>query len=86
MWLEENISTRIYTDRVDEALATGAGVVAVACPYGKIMLDDGAKTRGREYVSVLDIAQLLEQSFDSGDLARSAACVLSRCPAELGRF
>ena len=64
MWLEEDLGTRINTNRVDEALATGAEVVAVACPYCKIMLDDGVKTRGREDVAVLDIAQLLEHSLD----------------------
>ncbi|GEL48350.1 Fe-S oxidoreductase [Cellulomonas hominis] len=47
MWLEESIGTRIGTARAEEAVATGAGVVATACPYCTVMLTDGvAATAG----------------------------------------
>ena len=48
MWMEERIGKRINEERMDEAAATGADVVGVACPYCLIMLDDGARARGDE--------------------------------------
>ena len=64
MWMEESIGTRVNLNRVDEALATGANVVAAACPFCIIMLDDGVKAQGRgESVEVMDIAQVIERSF-----------------------
>jgi Fe-S oxidoreductase len=67
MWLEENIGKRVNMARTDEALGTGADVIATACPYCMIMLDDATKTRqsegaADESVRVLDVAQLLERS------------------------
>jgi Fe-S oxidoreductase len=64
MWMEEKIGTRINETRTDEALATGASVVAAACPYCIIMLTDGVNTRkqdGRaaEEVRVSDVSDLL---------------------------
>ncbi|VTR75663.1 (Fe-S)-binding protein [Cellulomonas hominis] len=41
MWMEESIGTRIGTARAAEAVATGADVVATACPYCTVMLTDG---------------------------------------------
>jgi Fe-S oxidoreductase len=47
---------------MDEAAATGADAVGVACPYCLIMLDDGARARGQEPLEVLDVAQVLRRS------------------------
>ncbi len=67
MWLEENIGKRINMERTDQVLVTGADMVATACPYCMIMLDDGVKTRqsegtASEDMKVLDVAQILERS------------------------
>ena len=67
MWLEENIGKRINMERTDQVLVTGADMVATACPYCMIMLDDGVKTRqsegtAGEDMKVLDVAQILERS------------------------
>jgi Fe-S oxidoreductase len=63
MWMEERIGKRINTDRTEEALATGASAIAVACPFCRVMLSDGltaAQADGQgEGVEVLDVAQLL---------------------------
>ena len=66
MWMEETIGKRVNLERTDEALGTGAGVVSTACPYCLIMLDDAVRARQREdEVKVLDISQVVEQSFAS---------------------
>ena len=48
---------RINIERTDEALATGATVVASNCPFCMTMLTDGVKAREKEeQVQVLDLA------------------------------
>ena len=66
MWMEERIGKRVNEERMDEAAATGADTVGVACPYCLIMLDDGARARGSE-ARVLDIAQVLSRSLSGGE-------------------
>jgi Fe-S oxidoreductase len=61
MWMEERIGKRINEERTDEAAATGASTLGVACPYCLVMLDDGARARGAD-VRVADVAQLLADS------------------------
>ena len=58
MWMEEKIGTRINLNRVDEAIATGAEEVAVACPFCRVMVTDGMTARESD-VEVLDVAQAL---------------------------
>ncbi|WP_030160740.1 (Fe-S)-binding protein [Glycomyces sp. NRRL B-16210] len=62
MWLEEPIGKRVNRERADEAVATGAGTVAVGCPFCSTMLRDGVADAGREDVEVIDIAQLLART------------------------
>jgi Fe-S oxidoreductase len=64
MWMEESIGTRINQNRSDEALATGAGKIAVACPFCSVMLNDGVTVRAQEAgtdptAEVVDVASLL---------------------------
>ena len=64
MWKEEEKgSTRINLERTNEALQTGATVIASACPYCNTMLTDGVKSNEKEAdVEVLDIAELISAS------------------------
>jgi len=63
MWLEENLGTRINAARLDDALATGADLVATACPFCLNMFDDARKAKGvSDKVAVKDIAELVAQS------------------------
>ncbi len=67
MWMEETLGTRVNENRTDEALATGATKIAVACPFCNVMLNDATaarKQQGRaaENVEVIDVASLLLQS------------------------
>mgnify|MGYP003349070784 CR=1 FL=1 len=63
MWMEEKLGTRINQNRGDEAIATGAARVAVACPFCSVMLNDAVTKRQAEGtaegVEVVDIATLL---------------------------
>lgn len=57
---EEKGDTRINTERSQEALATGATIIAAACPFCNTMLSDGVKLAEKEeQVSVVDIAELI---------------------------
>ena len=61
MWMEEKIGSRINLNRVDEAIATGAQEVAVACPFCRVMVADGIVARDSA-VEVLDVAQIMLRS------------------------
>ena len=62
MWTEETLGSRINHLRVDEVIASGAGLAAAACPFCMTMLRDGLKDKGRETIAVKDIAQLVAES------------------------
>ena len=65
MWMEETIGKRVNSERAQEAIATGANVIGTACPFCMIMLDDAVKGEGRgDDVTVLDISQVIERSFN----------------------
>ena len=61
MWMEEKLGTQINLNRVDEAIATGAKELAVACPFCRVMTTDGMTARSSD-VEVLDVAQVLLRS------------------------
>ena len=66
MFKEEEIgSTRVNWERTNEALDTGAGIIAAACPFCNTMLTDGVKTKDKEEVQVVDIAELIAQSMET---------------------
>lgn len=53
----------INVDRTEEALATGAGTIAVACPFCMTMMSDGVKSKDKEAtVSVKDLAELIAEA------------------------
>ena len=53
----------INIERTEEALETGAEVIASACPFCMVMMTDGVKVKNKsESVEVLDIAELVAQS------------------------
>ena len=57
---EEKGDIRINIERTNEAIATGATIIAAACPFCNTMLTDGVKNKEKEdEVTVLDIAELV---------------------------
>jgi Fe-S oxidoreductase len=60
MWMEERAGA-INENRVREAAETGAGTLAVACPYCTVMLDDGVQSVGAQ-LRVADVATLLVEA------------------------
>ena len=60
---EENGDVRINIERSNEALATGANIIAAACPFCNTMMTDGVKNKEMEdEVAVMDIAELVAAS------------------------
>ncbi|HTS43186.1 MAG TPA: (Fe-S)-binding protein [Puia sp.] len=57
---EEKGTTRVNFERTDEAIATGADIIASACPFCNTMLTDGVKHEEKEdKIKVMDIAELI---------------------------
>ncbi len=74
MWMEENLGSRINTNRTAEAVATGADAIAIGCPFCRVMLSDGlaaaqADGSARPQVQVMDVAQMLLAAVGRGTAA-----------------
>jgi Fe-S oxidoreductase len=85
MWMEEKLGTRINGNRTAEAVATGAEVIAIGCPFCRVMLSDGltaAQSAGeaREEVQVLDVAQMLLAAVRRGGDPKSDTDAGQRTP------
>lgn len=60
MWMEEHVGKKVNVERSEEAVATGADIVATGCPFCYVMMDDGVKEIGADdRVQVADIAIVL---------------------------
>ena len=60
---EEPGETRVNWERSNEAIATGARVIASNCPFCATMLVDGVKRAEKEdEVTVMDVAEMVAQS------------------------
>ncbi len=68
-WMEEGGDARINETRFAEAASTGADIVATACPYCLVMLDDAANSAGGDGAGpkVADVATLLARATLDGD-------------------
>jgi Fe-S oxidoreductase len=67
MWMEETLGTRVNTNRTEEAIATGADTIAIACPFCRVMISDGVAAvqsdkEQADQVKVVDVSQLLLES------------------------
>ncbi len=62
---DEPGNKRINIERTEEALSTGATIIAAACPFCNTMMTDGVKNMEKEAdVKVLDVAELIQMSME----------------------
>ena len=62
---EEKGVIRVNYERTNEAINTGANVIAAACPFCNTMLTDGVKNAEKENeIKVMDIAELIAVSLE----------------------
>jgi Fe-S oxidoreductase len=55
----------VFIERTEDALKTGADIIATACPYCMVMMTDGLKYKNKEdEVSNYDIAELVAMSLE----------------------
>ena len=76
MWLDGHITEhggrRLSDDRVRQAVATGADMLAVSCPFELSRFEDSAKVIGAEsQLAVRDIIELLAESMGIAEGAGS---------------
>jgi len=55
----------VFIERTEEAIGTGADIIATACPYCMVMMTDGIKYKNQEEkVKNYDIAELVEMNIE----------------------
>jgi Fe-S oxidoreductase len=63
MWLEEKADQRVNHMRVDQALEKKPDVIAVSCPYCRIMIGNGVGDKGlSEKVQVKDVMEIVAEN------------------------
>ena len=68
MWMEESIGKKVNTERSEEAVATGATRIAVACPFCYVMMEDGVKGQGKDDdVRVSDVSEIILEAIENED-------------------
>jgi Fe-S oxidoreductase len=65
MWLETLAGERFSDLRVVEAARTGAAILATACPFCAVCLEDSARLSLTGKLQIYDVAELAEQALDS---------------------
>ena len=65
LWMEKLKGERLSDLRVEEALATGASVLATSCPYCITMFEDSVRTlNADDKIKVKDVSELFLESMD----------------------
>ena len=64
VWYEVQEKKKVGIIRVEEAKATGAGTIGVACPFCITMFEDALKAQGDDNTKVLDIAEIMAKSLE----------------------
>jgi Fe-S oxidoreductase len=56
-------SKEVFIERIEDVIASGASVVATACPFCMVMMTDGLKYKNKEEeMKNYDIAELVSMS------------------------
>ena len=65
LWMEKLKGERLSDLRIEEALATGASVLATSCPYCITMFEDSSRTLNvDEQIKIKDVTELFLESLD----------------------
>ena len=60
MFMEEKVGDRVNIVRTRELMATGAGIIALNCPFCTTMISDGVKAaEPAEEVAVKDVSEIV---------------------------
>jgi Fe-S oxidoreductase len=63
MWFDVGVGTKINSIRYDEAVATGAEVIATACPFCMTMFEDAQSSKGGGgSVQIRDVAEIVAEA------------------------
>ena len=63
LWMEKNKGERLSDLRIEEALATGASILATACPYCIAMFEDSVRTlNADDQIKIKDVTELFLES------------------------
>jgi len=84
MWLEEPVGRRVNHVRSEEAMTTGAQVVATACPFCVQMFEDGipaVEPDEEKRMKTMDIVELLQASV-AAEAAPAAAAEPESPPSQ----
>ena len=76
MWVEESPGKRVNHERTEEAAATGAQIVATACPFCLQMFEDGigaVPAAAEREMKVYDVAELLDMAVAPAPVIPEAA-------------
>jgi len=67
MWMDEQ-KPKVNQERVNEAASLNPDMIASACPFCHIMLDDGINETGnQEKMQNRDVAQIVESAMQLND-------------------
>jgi len=65
LWMEKLKGERLSDLRIEEAMATGASVLATSCPYCITMFEDSSRTLNvDEQIKIKDVTELFLESLD----------------------
>jgi Fe-S oxidoreductase/nitrate reductase gamma subunit len=64
VWYEVPEKKKVGVIRTEEAIATGAETLAVACPFCITMFDDALKAIGNDKMKIQDVAEMVAGSLD----------------------
>jgi Fe-S oxidoreductase len=66
MWLEERKDQRVNVMRTEQALSKNPDVIAVSCPFCRVMLSSGVNEKGLgEKVEVVDVMEIVANNLDA---------------------